>query len=195
MNSSILCPVESGAQLLRLPMGAFESRCLKTGGVSSEQARAFWSKLWQKHVDSQHKKMKAPTSELESLIDSFDKSSSKDPSPKAMDVPFKERIRPGMVVSWTPPPQFKIELHDGISMVLVMSTASAVTTDLSGVTKASANEAKGPGKWLCAMVLPGLAPMSYGVEIWRHIIIDESWMNKEILLEFDSATRYYYIAI
>ncbi|KAK4675091.1 hypothetical protein QC764_501450 [Podospora pseudoanserina] len=105
LMGNVLAPTESGAQLLRLPVGEFVERCLKTPGVTMEQATTFQSKFWQLHVDnlrsqssSQHSKEKPEVklTRMERLYSSADIEG----PPHARDVPFKERIRPGMVVSY-----------------------------------------------------------------------------------------------
>ncbi|KAJ6014405.1 P-loop containing nucleoside triphosphate hydrolase protein [Penicillium herquei] len=47
-----LAPHESGTQLLRLPVEEFIQRCLKSDGVTEDQADAFHAKLWKLHIDS-----------------------------------------------------------------------------------------------------------------------------------------------
>ncbi|KAJ5100653.1 hypothetical protein N7456_006705 [Penicillium angulare] len=47
-----LAPYESGTQLLRVPEDEFVQRCLKSDGVTKEQADMFYSKLWKLHIDS-----------------------------------------------------------------------------------------------------------------------------------------------
>ncbi|KAJ5729754.1 P-loop containing nucleoside triphosphate hydrolase protein [Penicillium malachiteum] len=47
-----LAPHESGTQLLRLPAEEFVQRCLKSDGVTKDQADAFHAKLWKLHIDS-----------------------------------------------------------------------------------------------------------------------------------------------
>ncbi|KAJ5632719.1 P-loop containing nucleoside triphosphate hydrolase protein [Penicillium lividum] len=52
ITPSDLAPHESGTQLLRIPTEEFVDRCLKTYGVTKEQADIFYAKLWKLHIDS-----------------------------------------------------------------------------------------------------------------------------------------------
>ncbi|KAJ3020667.1 UNVERIFIED_CONTAM: hypothetical protein HDU68_010072 [Siphonaria sp. JEL0065] len=51
----ILCPVESGKQLLKLPEATFIERCLQCPGVTVKSAQAFYSKFWRLVVDGRTK--------------------------------------------------------------------------------------------------------------------------------------------
>ncbi|KAI8807855.1 P-loop containing nucleoside triphosphate hydrolase protein [Cladochytrium replicatum] len=59
----ILCPFESGKQILRLPEGEFLERCLRCPGVEEKRAKAFYVKLWSLLIDARtadrKKKLKA----------------------------------------------------------------------------------------------------------------------------------------
>lgn len=50
-------------------------------------------------------------------------------------------------------------------------------------------------QYLCAIVMPGLLSETYEINVWRHIVVSVEAMEKEVILEYDAATRYYYIAI
>ncbi|CAM1501497.1 Fc.00g034810.m01.CDS01 [Cosmosporella sp. VM-42] len=203
VSGAMLAPSESGTQILRLPAPEFEKRCLKTEGVSFEQAKAFRSKLWQMHVDSQRAKAMKTTAaagptDLENGETQLDRSSSKDPDLKAIAFPFKEHIRPGMAVSWTPPAGFPMTLS-GINMVVILSPASAVGEDVKDAlgtkVKPAEGDESGRRKYLCAMVTPAVMSEAYDVHLWRQVVVDVESMDAEVILEYDVATRYYYIAI
>lgn len=203
IDAAILAPTESGTQLLRLPAPEFESRCLKTPGATPEQTKAFWSKFWQMHIDSQHAPAKASSAPESDTMDLLSRSSSQDPDPKTLSVPFKERIRPGMAVSWTPPPKFPMALP-GMNMVVILCPAPAVGDGVRDVLGNQVNpgqddngeEAGSKGaSYLCAIVTPAVMAEAYDVHLWRQIVVEEQWMNTEVLLEYDIATRYYYITI
>ncbi|KAF3360961.1 hypothetical protein VdG1_00970 [Verticillium dahliae VDG1] len=49
VGKNILAPSESGAQLLRLLAAEFLTRCLRSPGVTDDQARAFQAKFWRLH--------------------------------------------------------------------------------------------------------------------------------------------------
>jgi kinesin family member 2/24 len=45
------------------------------------------------------------------------------------------------------------------------------------------------------MVGPALMPDAYSVSIWRQLAIDVEDMEKELLMEFDIATRFYFLNV
>lgn len=209
--SSVLAPNETGTQLLRLPAPEFELRCMKTDGVTGEQAKAFRSKLWQLHIDSQRTKPAKSKNDSESTesdtilshLSLRSRDSSRDLDPKATSVPFKQRIRPGMVVSWKPSRNYWVGMYDGMNMVVVLAPVTALGDHVRDVTGAvvnspdagdEAHQAKGKS-YLCAMVVPGLLPEAYELNMWRHAVVHEDMMDTEVILEYDAATRFYYIAL
>ncbi|GJC83774.1 diatom spindle kinesin-1 [Colletotrichum liriopes] len=209
ISGDILAPFETGALLLRLPTPEFLTRCLKTPGVTADQARAFQAKFWRLHVDSQKSGSKTleiktndePSQEGNGRKTAMNQemlSSSVDPDPQAAKIPFKDRIRPGMVVRWTPPPTFPLGLP-GLNMVVVLSPQSAVGPNVREVSGDLVNDASKPtgksNKYLCAMVLPGFMADSYELSMWRHVVVDIDQMEAEVLLEYDAATRYYYMTV
>ncbi|KAF5862924.1 hypothetical protein ETB97_010965 [Aspergillus alliaceus] len=107
-----LAPSESGLELLRLPEGEFIQRGLKTPEVTEDQARAFHSKLWRLHTESQRNagnhQHKPRACEPDLLSERF--SSSREVNAETEVLPFKERIRPGIVVRWTPATDFPMHL-------------------------------------------------------------------------------------
>ncbi|KAJ4250723.1 hypothetical protein NW757_006924 [Fusarium falciforme] len=181
VSAEILAPQETGKQLLRLPVPEFITRCLKTPDVTMEQATAFQSKFWRLHVDSQRPtnvKPKAEQKDTNSEAPS-DKPgqhglSSRDPRPEMSQVPFKERIRPGMVVSWNPP--------DGTPGFYRLPGRNLVTI-LSPEDETS---------YRCASVVPGVIPGAFEVYLWQQVVAKVEHMETEVLLEYDVATRYYY---
>ncbi|KAJ0108772.1 hypothetical protein J7T55_011263 [Diaporthe amygdali] len=216
IQSSVLAPTETGPQLLRLPAPEFEARCMKTPGMNIEQAKAFRSKLWQLHIDSQRalQQSDAPSAAESEEPDTIlghltmaERSSSREVDPKLSILPFKDRIRPGTVVSWTPPANFPLGLPGGMNMVLVLCPAEAAGEAAKTVFGSQANSpasgednemATGSGKakrYLCALIVPGLMSETYEVNLWRQIVVDTEAMNAEICLEYDPATRYYYMAV
>ncbi|KAK4166877.1 kinesin-like protein Klp59C [Cladorrhinum sp. PSN259] len=206
VDGSLLAPTESGPQLLRLPIPEFLSRCLKTSGVSQEQAQAFHSKFWKLHVDSTKatpsfkataatsdaavKKVTQGLSRME-LLDS-----SADPEPGAENIPFKQRIRPGMVVSWTPAGQYATFASGaaGKSLVTVLSPVHVVGERVRDVIGATV-KADDTEKYLCAMMTPAILPGAYDLSLWRQVVVSVQKMESEVLLEWDSATRYYYMTV
>lgn len=97
-----------------------------------EQAKAFRSKLWQMHVDSQRASQledtpsAAESAEPATILGHLalaERSSSRELDPKLSILPFKERIRPGMVFNWTPPPDFPLGLPVGMNLAMVLCPA------------------------------------------------------------------------
>ncbi|KAK3689039.1 P-loop containing nucleoside triphosphate hydrolase protein [Podospora appendiculata] len=211
VDASMLAPRETGPQLLRLPAPEFVARCLKTVGVSPEQAQAFQAKLWRLHSDSRAAKADdAADSNIinteDARIAKFD--SSADPEPDAASIPFTERIRPGMVVSIVPLAGgvFGGYALSGKSYVLVLCPAAAVGARVRDLLGEQVNPGRdmdaetGSGRstadrYLCALVTPGFMAGSYGVNLWRQCVVALDQMEAEVLMEYDAATRYYYMTV
>ncbi|KAF9874456.1 kinesin motor domain containing protein [Colletotrichum karsti] len=207
ISGKLLAPSETGAQLLRLPTPEFLTRCLKTPDVTPDQARAFQSKFWRMHIDSQKSSAKLADSKIDEAPkakaqDTASRNqrlaSSVDLDPDSAEVPFKERIRPGMVVRWSPPPGFS-GILEGLNMVVILCpqlVAGPNARDLDGnlVLRENGFESQGQ-KYLCAMVLPGFMADSYEISMWRQVVVGVDQMEAEVLLEYDSATRYYHVTL
>ena len=202
VSGAILAPTESGQQLLRLPIPEFLGRCLRTPGIILEQAQAFQSKFWQLHIDSQRSASTTASNPSVAVTESDDHplffNSSFDSSPGAQSIPFKERIRPGMVVSWTPP-RGALRLT-GLNMVVVLCPASAIQPGSRDLLEREINIESGEGggeskRWLCAMVSPAIMSGAYDVSLWRQVAINVDQMETEVVLEYDMGTRYYYIKV
>lgn len=183
VSPELLAPAETGKQLIRLPAPEFISRALKTPGVTVEQATAFQSKFWRLHIDGQRSKA-APSAVADTtvpVVDEYGNSeSSRDPRPEMAGVPFKERIRTGMVVSWDPP----------------MSAPGYVEIAGRSVCVVLAREDQdGEAAYRCALVSPGLMPGAFEVNMWRQWVVTVRQMKNEVLLDYDAATRYYYESV
>lgn len=219
IGSAVLAPTESGAQLLRLPAAEFESRCLKTPGVRTEQAKAFRSKLWQLHFDSQGagdtlnttESNPSESTEPDTILGRLgltSRVSSRDLDPTATALTFKERIRPGMVVSWNQPPSrdLALSMPDDLQLAVVLCPVEAaqgtvkhilgnvVNPTEGGHTGTKVNGTDRGARYLCGLVTPGLMAEAYELNLWRQIVIDVGMMEKEVILEYDAGTRYYYIS-
>jgi kinesin family protein 2/24 len=177
--------------LLRLPVPEFLTRCLRTPDVTQEQATAFQAKFWRLHVDSSRsgstKPSTAPKSETTAVeVDAEDEYkglSSHDARPGMTDVPFKERIRPGMIVSWNPPDDTPGYYRlPGRNLIMVMAPE-----------KSSGHEEPGDqATYRCSAVIPAVMPGAFEVYLWQQVIVPVSTIEAEVLLEYDVATRYYY---
>ncbi|KAK0710420.1 P-loop containing nucleoside triphosphate hydrolase protein [Apiosordaria backusii] len=208
ISAPLLAPTESGAQLLRLPIPQFIARCLETpgGGVSPEQAQAFQSKFWQLHIDSSRSRATSATADKDkseaklTRMERLDSSADVESPPDAKDVPFKERIRPGMVVSYRA--VGKAGALGPKQMGVVLSRAGAVgerVRDVYGVQvnpRDGDNQEEGRGeRYLCSMVIPAILPGAYDVSLWRQVVVGVEEMEAEVILEWDMATRYHYLTV
>ncbi|KAH7010962.1 P-loop containing nucleoside triphosphate hydrolase protein [Macrophomina phaseolina] len=182
--AALLAPFETGKQLLRLPAPEFITRCLKTPGISTEQAVAFQAKFWRLHVDSQRPSggthtteegKQGPGSSVEPGTDWTH--TSRDARPDMQTLPFKQRLRPGMVVVWTPP-EGTSRLASSAMRNLMMLLAAEADADVRA--------------YRCAVVAPGVMPGAFELHPWLQCVVEERHMQAEVILEYDSATRYYY---
>jgi kinesin family protein 2/24 len=184
ISPEFLAPTGSGALLLQLTASEFESRCMKTPGVTFEQAMAFRSKLWQLHIDS--KKAKNISTTRTSLGPTGARFSSQDLDSSHQSIPFQDRIQPGMVISWQPSlgHSSTLGLADGLKLAAVLCPERAGDDGAADVRQ-----------YRCALVPKAVLPEAYELHLWRQVVIDVDKMENEIILEYDAATRYYFIAI
>jgi kinesin family protein 2/24 len=181
-----------------------------TSGVKKEQAVAFYSKFWQMHVDSERAQRQGPKSKTSASSSSsnpkggsgvdehaFGGSSSRELDDYVSQLPFQQRIRPGMVVSWNPPTGFPVA-GAGAQMGFVLCPAAAAGSsakDFQGKPVAGDSGDDKGDRYLCAMVLPGIMTGAYEISPWRQVVIDTNSMTGEVILEYDSVTRYYYMSV
>lgn len=174
---------------------------METPGVSKEQAVAFQAKFWKLHIDSQHAPVptsRAQASAGENADDGFTipnkwQDSSRETRAEMQSLPFKERLRPGMVVSWTPGEDSTVPVTPGsrnLAMLLSQGTCSHPGSGSSSSSGAAVE--RSPRTYLCAFVGCGIMPGAFELHPWLQCNIDEGQMDSEVILEYDSATRYYY---
>jgi kinesin family protein 2/24 len=183
INAEILAPFESGAQLIRIPQTEFIQRCLKTPGVTDQQAKAFYNKVWRQHIDNTQKKILKPAT-----VNTIDQESINNLS----SLPFKVRIKPGMVI------QYKSKYEEvKIPMALILCPDWAVETHVVDVrgeeVKGIRNE--GPKRYLCAAITPAMMDGAFELNVWRQVVVDVKDMEKELLMEYDAATRFYHLTV
>jgi kinesin family protein 2/24 len=185
-----------------------------TRGVSVEQVKAFRSKMWQLHIDSQRvggvsKTPKTNTTKSTENVSKTTRSSSRDLDSSAAAVPFKERIRPGMVVSWkeTSDPDAALSTPEFMKLAFVLCPFEAVPGtvnkslgDILNPAKSEHANVDGNGsqkstQYLCALVTPAIMAEAYEVSLWQQVVVDVGMMDGEVFLEYDAATRYYYISV
>ena len=155
---------------------------MKTRGVTQLQAKTFYTKFWSKHIDSQA----LPSAPL--VIEK-----SRVVQPQKPTVPFKERIRPGMVVEYKP--NWDSPLKQNLAIVLCPEWAvDSKSPEAAETIIKGGSDAEGP-KYLCALVTPGIMAGAYTLSMWSQVIIAASEMEEEITLEYDAATRFYYITV
>ncbi|EEQ32044.1 kinesin motor domain containing protein [Microsporum canis CBS 113480] len=171
VDPSHVAPTESGVQICKLPKSEFVSRCLKTAGVRPEQARAFFDKIWQLHVDSRSSNTKNATT-----------NETKKPS-----IPFKERLKPGMFVRVTPQSP-----NDPIQFLMLLAPEGAFDPT---TTIAKHNGDGCSSKYICAAVAPSIMIDAYELYVAQQRIVKIEDMEAEVLMEYDSAMRYYFITV
>jgi kinesin family protein 2/24 len=116
-------------------------------------------------------------------------------------VPFKERIRPGMIVSWKESSVGRSDLNmptiSKLAAILcpVVPLEEVVNDDLSESEYhgTSAKGSKVCARYLCAHVMPGKEPESHELSLWQQTVVDVDSMDKEIILRYDPETRYYFV--
>ena len=164
-------------QLCKLPKGEFVSRCVKSPDTSAEQARLFYDKLWRLHIDSRN----LTNHEFQSKPDS-DTDKKKQTAVPA--IPFKDRLRPGMFVRLK-------NRYSPSNERTVMILSNDVWSEKLGlrVEKDSLPE----DRYLCAEVNGGLIPDSYVLSVDRQYVHSVDEMSDEVLLEYDAASRYYFV--
>ncbi|KAH8667607.1 diatom spindle kinesin 1 [Tricladium varicosporioides] len=180
IDASILAPTESGIQICRLPSSEFISRCLKTSGVEKEQALAFYQKLIALHIDSRNIERGNAKSNEKQQID-------KPENREQLNKPFHERLRPGMFIRIKPTKPGQVY----IPIVMVMSPASG----FEGATGTNGEENSKKAGYICCIVMPSPMKNAYELDVRHQSIFKIEEMDKELLMEYDQATRYYFLTI
>lgn len=105
-------------------------------------------------------------------------------------IPFKMSIKPGMVVQYK-----SMDLHDDETpMALVLCPDWAVETHVVDMRNV---EVKGernhdPRRYLCAVMAPAEMHGAFELHVWRQVLVDIANMEREVLMEYDVATRFYH---
>jgi kinesin family protein 2/24 len=107
-----------------------------------------------------------------------------------------------MVVSWVPSAGGEYAafvVGGGKGYAVVLCPAGAVgprVRDVKGeVVNPGGEGAAAADGWLCALVAPAMLPGSFGVSLWRQVVVGVEQMEGEVLMEWDEATRYYYMTV
>lgn len=113
---------------------------------------------------------------------------------------FLDRIHPGMAIKWTPSDELVV-VAPGADMAIILCPAAAAgpnARDIRGRpieidTEAKKGQKDHPStRYLCALLKTSATPDAYELEIWRQVVIEVSQMKGEVLLRYDSSTRYYH---
>lgn len=168
-----------------------------------EQTKAFRSKIWQLHVSARRRLLASGSSDTERNA-VYEQSSSREPDHSIALRPFKDRIRPGMVVKWTPRSDqgFPKTLAGGTTKALVLCPTDAVESTVKDFLGNEVNTTRSDGgdtgkskRYLCSMITPGPMSETYVLRPWQQVVVDTEMMVAEVCMEYDEATRYYYMVI
>ncbi|OBT44863.1 hypothetical protein VE00_05013 [Pseudogymnoascus sp. WSF 3629] len=176
ISPALVAPTETGTQLCKLPKGEFVARCLKSADISPEHARAFYDKMWRLHIDSRSARNAA--SEAAPAVLPGDAPATKS------DVPFQERLRPGMVV------RIKPGFGGYTKYYMILSPDGAFEKDAQ-----SREEIMAKKIYICAPVVDAVMADAYNLamEMPKQVTVDA--MEAEVLMEWDSPTRYWFMTI
>jgi kinesin family protein 2/24 len=94
--------------------------------------------------------------------------------------------------------QYKNKYEEGIiPMALILCPDWAVETHVVDIrnqeVKGIRNE--GPKRYLCATISPAMMAGAYQLNVWRQVVVDVGDMEKELLMEYDAATRFYHLTV
>ncbi|KFY86017.1 hypothetical protein V500_07945 [Pseudogymnoascus sp. VKM F-4518 (FW-2643)] len=176
ISAGPLAPTETGTQLCKLPKGEFVARCLKTPDISPEHARAFYDKLWRLHIDS--RSARSAASEPAPAVLPGDMAATKS------DVPFQERLRPGMVV------RIKPQYGGYTKYYMILSPDGAFEKDTEKREEVMAKKT-----YICAPVVDAVMADAYNLvmEMPKQVALEA--MEAEVFMEWDSPTRYWFMTI
>jgi kinesin family protein 2/24 len=166
------------------------------------------------HIDSQHNNESSKTSTSSKQPKTIGDSalslggivSSQELDPARAKLPFKDRLRPSMVVSYNTPQErgSDLDLQDGLRLAVLLCPAEASHGSTGEATAGATNVGRinkrengvgDCGRYLCALMVPGQTDDAYELNLWQQIVIDVESMDTEVQMEYDSATRYYYVLV
>jgi kinesin family protein 2/24 len=154
-----------------MPKPEFVGRCMATPNVTEDHAAVVYSKLWRMHISKQRSEQ-----EYSSAVDA-EKSAA----------PFKDRLRPGMVVRLRRSNMQK----ETQELALVLSP---VLPDGTGFSDQISSQ-KRVNSYVCANIEPAEFQNAYTLNIWKQKIVHQIDMEAEIILEYDKASRYYFLEL
>jgi kinesin family protein 2/24 len=167
---------------VRIPEQEFISRCQRTKGITPEHANHFYAKLWALHIDSRRlnagKKENGETGVAKPTV------------------PFQDRLRTGMFVRAS-----KSQLqgaHETSRIVMLLCPEGALLSTARGAHKYPSRRGGkwGEGRYICAIVKAATAVEgAFEIDVHRQMIVTVADMEEELRIEYDSASRYYYITV
>ncbi|KFY14062.1 hypothetical protein V492_02874 [Pseudogymnoascus sp. VKM F-4246] len=176
ISPALVAPTETGTQLCKLPKGEFVARCLRSPDISPEHARAFYDKLWRLHIDS--RTARSAASEPAPVVLPGDAPTTKS------DVPFQERLRPGMVV------RIKAKYGGYTKYYMILSPDGAFEKDAEKREEVMAKKV-----YICAPVVDAVMADAYNLAMDMQKQVDVEAMEAEVFMEWDSPTRYWFMTI
>jgi kinesin family protein 2/24 len=110
-------------------------------------------------------------------------------------IPFQDRLRTGMFVRAS-----KSQLQgakEATRIVMLMCPEGALLSTAKGAHKYPSRRGGnwGDGRYVCANVKAATAVEgAFEVDVQRQIVVTIADMEEELRIDYDSATRYYYLA-
>lgn len=182
VDGKFLAPTENGIQLVRIPEPEFIARCQKTPGISAERARAFWEKLWILHIDARRAVAKVDANATKTTDD--------DTEPAKPEIPFQERLRPGMFVRAT-----RIQAgNEKPCIAMLLCPEGSMKSLAAGARPVRLSKIDGK-RYICATVSPATYMGAYDVNVQRQIVVSVEDMDEEVFINYDSATRYHFLTV
>lgn len=155
--------------------------------MTGEQARAFYDKLWRAQIDAQIAEREALQVKASMWAAMAKKKALAEEARERAKIPFKERIRQGMFV--------KTGLKgDGEAVVLVLAPEFAFGGTQEGGKEVEVDEG-GFRRFVCARTKVGAIQGAYEVDVGSQVLVGLREMEEEVLLEYDGATRFYFLTV
>jgi kinesin family protein 2/24 len=142
---------------------------------------------------------------VDKATNSMARTSSRDLGQHDIDVPFRKRIRPGMIIRWNPTLGSRSSVglaEDAVKLAAVLSPANTTSVimgispgnRLCGSEHVGATSGDCQAAYLCALLTPSQVENAYELNLWRQTVVGVNEMEQEVILEYDTRTRYYYIS-
>ncbi|KAK8091228.1 kinesin motor domain-containing protein [Apiospora phragmitis] len=130
------------------------------------------------------------------------KPNSRDPDPDAASVPFRHRLRPGMVIRLKPSSSALLDGDDDVDTgsgsgssgapQLAVLLCPEMTSDVDSPDKA--RRARKAMQYVCASLVPAAGEACcYEMNLWEQFVVDSGMIDREVILEYNPETWYYYV--